>query len=444
MRMIKTLTAILLFSLPFGISAQLNTAKMDSLFDQLNQHQKAMVSVCVMDKGQVSYQRSIGMAEVEHHTPAIPQTLYRIGSISKMFTAVMIMQLVEEKKLKLETPLSTFFPGLPNSQKITIQHLLSHHSGLHNFTSDSDYLSYHQQAISEADMIKRFEKMTPDFKPGEKGEYSNTNYVLLTYIIEKISKDTYANQLQERICKKISLQNTSVFTAPKHDHRIAKSYSFENGQWKREADTDESVPRGAGNIQSTATDLCLFITALFQGKLVSKASLQSMKTLKDGYGLGMFKFPFNEETAYGHTGGIDGFESMLGYFEKDSTCFSIVGNGFNYPMNDIAIGILNIRYNEPYSIPTFQKKMPGTNLSRGPEGVYGNSKVSMKITIRDTGSGLTAQGTDQAAFPLEKVGELDYKFDAAGIKITFVRDATDAISSFHLFQGGMDLLFEKE
>ncbi len=356
----------------------------------------------------------------------------------------MILQLIEEKKLSLDTKLDKFFPTIPNASKITIEQLLSHRTGLQNFTSEEDYMTYHTKAKSDQELIALFEKGKTEFEPSTQHSYSNTNYVLLTFIIEKITKKSYADELRKRICAKANLGDTYVGGKINTEKNEAHSYSFENNSWVTSDETDMSIPRGAGNIVSNTRDLSMFIEALFDGKLISQTSLSNMMDLKDGYGLGMIRLPFGKNWFYGHTGGIDGFESMLAYNQDNKVAFCILGNGYNYPLNDIAIAMLSAYYNKPYSIPSFETKKISIDNAKGFDGVYNNDKIGMKITIKEDGGILTAQATGQSAFPLDKVSELNYKFEAAKIEITFIKENDGGIRSFKLNQGGMDLVFNRE
>ena len=429
--------------LQISLFAQIDTAKFNQLCNALDTHQKGMLSMCVSENGKITYANSIGYADIEKNRKADAHTMYHIGSITKMFTAVMIFQLIDENKVKPDTKLSAFFPSLPNSNSITVSNLMNHRSGLHNFTDDSMYASYMEKPMTEAQLITVFEKQAADFEPDTKASYSNTNYVLLSLIIEKLTGHSYADELQKRICKKANLFETKVATN-QPEPQIARSYAFESGQWNKSTETDMSIPRGAGAIVSTPTDLCHFIEALFAGKLLSEASFNEMKTIKDNYGKGIFQIPFGPKKGYGHTGGIDGFESVLGYFPDDKLAFCILSNGMNYVLNDLSIAVLSLYYKKPYIVPTFEKRILNKEESASLEGMYNSSVASMKITIKMNGDKITAQATGQPSFPLEKVSDLEYKFDAAGVKILFTKDKEGNIPSFNLLQGGMNLVFEKE
>ncbi|HEY3390244.1 MAG TPA: serine hydrolase domain-containing protein, partial [Prolixibacteraceae bacterium] len=206
------LAAILLTVLSFGTihSQNFDKAKLDRLFDVLAQKEKAMGSLTLSKNGNVIYSRAIGYSLVTDASkkPSTSLTKYRVGSISKMFTSTMIFQLIEEGKLKLTTTLDTYFPKLPNANKITISNLLNHRSGIHNFTEDPAYLTWMVQPKTQDEMLAIISKNKVDFQPGEKAAYSNSNFVILGFIIEKITKQSYSINLKQRVTSKIGLSNT--------------------------------------------------------------------------------------------------------------------------------------------------------------------------------------------------------------------------------------------
>lgn len=363
-----------------------------------------------------------------------------------MFTAVMILQMIEEKKLSFDTKLNKFFPTIKNADKINIEYLLNHRSGIENFTNLNQYSLYSSSTHSEEDMIKIFETLGSDFEPGTKFNYSNTNYVLLAYIIEKISNQSYSEQLLNRICSKAKLTDTKVGLVIDTKDNEAESYEYNFGKWELAKETDLSVAIGAGNIVSTSKDLCNFIYSLFNAKLISKEMLAKMKTLQDGYGYGILQFPYYDKSFYGHTGVIDGFQSILGYNEKDELAICILGNGFNYSLNDIAINLLNAYYEKPISIPTFNENANNSNTESTDNtilGKYKNDKLGMEIIIFEEENTLKAQASGQSSFTLTKISEEEYHYEEAGIKIIFIKE-NQKIKGFRLLQGGMGLIFEKK
>lgn len=440
--MIKT---IVITFLTFAISqiglAQTNfdKTKLDNYFNALEQNNKFMGSVAVSKNGEVIYTKSVGFTDVENNVKSTDNSKYRIGSISKTFTAVLILKAVEEKKINLSQTINKWFPTLKNAKKITIEHLLRHRSGIHNFTNDNDYLTWNTQPKTEEKMLEIIAKGGSDFNPDSKAEYSNSNFVLLTYILEKTYGNSYSDLLQEYIAKPIGLSNTYVFGKINPNNNESKSYRFA-GTWKVEPETDFSVPLGAGAIISTPTDLTKFSDALFGGKLLTSESLEIMKTIKDGYGIGLFQIPFYRSVGYGHTGGIDGFSSVYSHFPNDNISYALVSNGTNMSNNDISIAVLSAVYDKPYEIPVFRRYNLNSEDLDKYLGVYSSKQIALKITITKDGNTLIAQGTGQPAFPLEATDEDKFEFDQAGAKFEF--NPTD--KKMILFQGGGRIEFTKE
>jgi len=440
---LRLFTLILLAGLTFTtlFSQNINKPKLDSLFNVLAENNKAMGSVAVSKNGTVLYSRAIGYISISQTDKKVATiaTKYRIGSITKMFTASMIFQLIEEGKINLTTTLDTYFPDIPNASKITISNLLNHRSGIHNFTDDPEYLTYMTQPKTEDEMVKIISKNKVDFEPDAKASYSNSNFVLLGYIIEKITKQPYASNLEKRICSKIGLKDTYVGKKTNLINNEAYSYKFE-GEWKQLPETDMSIPGGAGSIISTPSDLTRFVEGLFSLKLVGQTSLNKMKMMTDGIGMGMFQFPFYGKTAYGHNGEIDGFVCNVAYFPEDSLALSYCTNGMDFSLNDILIGVLSISFNKQYSIPDFKTITLKTEDLDRYLGVYSSTQVPIKITVTKNNTILTAQGEGQPPFNLEATDKDKFKFDPAGVIMEF----NPAKNEMTLKQGGGSFLFTRE
>ena len=435
------LTTVFLLTLSQIGLAQTNfdKTKLDNYFNALEENNKFMGSVTVSKNGEIIYTKTIGLADVENNKKATENSKYRIGSISKTFTAVLILKAVEEKKLSLNQPIDKWFPTIKNAKKITIEHLLRHRSGIYNFTNDKDYLTWNTQPKTEKEMVEIITKGGSDFNPDSKAEYSNSNFVLLTYILEKTFKKSYSDLLQQIIVKPIGLTSTYVFGKINPNNNECKPYRFA-GSWKAENETDFTVPLGAGAITSTPTDLTKFADALFNGKLLSNKSLETMKTIEDSYGIGLFQIPFYKSIGYGHTGGIDGFSSVFSHFPDDNISYALISNGTNINNNDISIAVLSAVYNNPYEIPVFTTfNLTSEDLDKY-LGVYSSKQIPLKITVSKDGNTLIAQATGQSAFPLEATEKDKFKFDQAGAKFEF--NPTD--KKMILFQGGGQIEFTKE
>lgn len=341
------------FFISASYSQTVETTKLDSLFDILQNRGLATGGVAISINRKTVYQRAIGFASVDNNSKVAPDinTKYRIGSISKMFTAVMLFQLIDEKKLSLNDKLSTYFPQLPNANKITLEEMLRHRTGLHDYTKDTNFPEWMDKPKAHEEMLKIIASKGSDFEPGTKADYCNTNYLLLSYIIERIDKIQYGEALEKRITSKIGLKNTYYGKPIDILKNEATSYKYSDSSWSKEKETDVSIHCGAGSIVSTPTDLTVFIQNLFTGRLVSYVSLDRMKTMIEGYGMGMFPFNFDTTEGYGHDGRIEEFYSAVRYYPEKKLAVSYITNGILYPRTDILEGVLKIYFNDDYAVP---------------------------------------------------------------------------------------------
>lgn len=433
------ITSILLLITSICIAQELDTQKLDSLFDLLESHKKFMGSLAVSQNGKTLYQKTIGYVNIEDSIKSNRSTKYRVGSISKMFTASLILKAVEENKLALDDTLDQFYPEIVNADDITIKNLLNHSSGIHDFTRNEDYLDWNQAQQSKDNMLERIAGFESDFEPNSKSEYSNSNFVLLTFILQDLYKKSFSKLLETKIILPLNLKNTAYGQKINTKTNEALSYSF-LGKWNKETETDMSIPQGAGAIISTPEDLNIFITALFNGEIISKNSLELMKSIENGYGLGLFKFPYNDKWSYGHTGGIDGFQSVTSFFPDDQLAISLTGNGINYNKNDILLAVLGSFYEGKFDLPEFTSISLTTEELEKFLGTYSSEQIPPKITITKEDFTLLAQATGQSAFSLEPTSKNTFVFKQAGVKIEF----NSAENEMLLIQGGKEFLFKKE
>ena len=430
----------LIFALTYSLFtvAQDRFTKMDSLLTYLNKNDKFMGSLCIREGENVVFNKAYGFADVEKNIASDRMTKYKIGSVTKTFTAVMIMQLIEEKKLNLQTKLNRFYPKIPNAEKITIYDLLHHRTGIVDYINgDSITAKNIYRFHSKEEMIQKITDYKPLFEPGTKHEYSNSNYNLLGYIIETLSKKSYAENIQTRIVKKANLLNT-YFPQGKIETSVGESYSylFNGTKWEKVEEWENSIAYSAGAIISTPADLTRFMYALFDGKLVKPSSLEQMKEIKEGYGKALMQFPFGERRFYGHTGGIENFRAVVGYYPTEKLGISLIVNGDNFNRNDIMIGVLSIYYKMPFPFPKFNK-IETSELVKF-TGTYSSKELPLKMTISEKNGELLAQATGQSAFPLTFKEEKTFIFAPAGIEMIFGENG------FVLKQGGMSFNFSKE
>jgi len=417
--------SILLFTLALlpAVSGQaLDKAKLDQFFDRLAEKNKAMGSLVVAKDGNVVYNRTIGYSQI---TPAAkkaitPQTRFRIGSITKMFTAVMILQLVDEGKLKLNDTLDKYFASAPNANKITIAHLLSHRSGIHGI---GNMPSLRDKGATPTEHLAMLEKAGPsDFEPGSKFAYTNENYLLLGMLIEKLTGKTYQENLTKRITSKIGLKDTYE-SRSSVDPGKNETYSYRFGRdWDQDAEIHWSLFFGAGSIISTPYDLTKFITGLFDGKLISKRSLALMTTMKDDYGFGIGVEQFGGKTFYGHTGGAQSYGAWLTYMPEEKLALAYATNAKLYPVKNIVSGVLDIYWNMPFEVPTFATLEIGPEVLDRYVGTYSAAGVPVTFTFTREGTTLFVQLPTGAPLRLEATAENKFQIDPPGIFFEFDAD----------------------
>lgn len=430
---------IFLFCLLFSsvIFSQERFEKIDEYLNYLYNNDKFMGSLCIREGENVVFNKAYGYADVDKKIEADRLTKYKIGSITKTFTAVMVLQLIEEKKLRLETKLSKYFPKVAKADSISISDLLYQRTGIPDYINHDSLTQAELNAPSIKEAIyTKIEKYESRFSPGSKFEYSNSNYYLLGGIIEKVTKKSFAENLQERIVKKADLKNTYYKTSTT-DASVKESYSYTfNEKWEATPEWKNETAFSAGAIISNPADLTRFMQNLFTEKLITKKSLDIMTDLKDGYGAGLLQAPFGDRKFYTHTGGIENFRSVVGYNVSENLGIGLIVNGDNYNRNDIMIGVLSIYYKLPFPFPSFEKL--DSELITKYSGTYASAEIPIKLTIFEKNGDLMAQGTNQPAFPLTLKDKKTFIFATAGIEIDFEEN------SLILKQGGMKINFSKE
>jgi len=435
----KKILLLFLFGLSSVFAQTDKFQKIDSLLNFLYTNNKFMGSLSILEKDKIVFSKAYGLAELSSGKKLDPATKLKIGSITKTFTATMIMQLVDEKKLSLDTKLSQFYPKVANADKITIAMLLHHRTGIPDYLNDDPTVAqYIYIENKKADLLKRIEGYTSAFEPDSQFRYSNSNYNLLGYIVEDITKKSFAENLNARIVKKLGLKNTLLPPKIEPSQNEGYSFTFNGSVWEQTPEWHNSLAFAAGAIASTPDDLNLFLSGLFNGKLVSAASLAEMKTIKDGYGKGLIIAPFEERKFYGHTGGIENFRAAAGYNIEEKTGFAILVNGDNFNRNDIMIGVLSLFYGKDYQFPDVKGFAVSETLRAKYVGTYSSKSVPIKITIAENNGQLTAQATGQSAFPLTAISETEFVFETAGIQLIF------SDQKMALKQGGMEFEFTKE
>ena len=385
-------------------------------------------NLSLFQNGNQIYNNSTGFKDRKNEAPIDEQTRFRIGSISKIFTAVMIMQLIEENKLNLESRLSEFIPRVKLSDQITIEQLLSHKSGTFNYTELKDYYNFHQDSLTLDEIVDKFNVKRRKFKPGKKYEYSNSNYILLTLILEQIEQDNYGSILKKKILEPYQLNNTYCCNN-RHLDDDAKSYYFVKNNWIDAENSNLEIASGAGGITSNGHDVNRFLSLLFSNKILSKESVDLMKlnTLNFEYGLGLDPIPFFNIIGLGHDGRIDAFLSYSYYFEQGNLSLTYLSNIYRNDINNLLIRILSNYYKLDYSdISSYEKYEITPNDLKSFSGNYIKRKLlsSAKIEIIAKENNtlrirVFGNGIDEMEFGMHAISKNKFSSEILGIEVIF-------------------------
>lgn len=453
----------IIFSVSMAINAQEKTKadKLDSLFTKNYEDKIFNGNVLIAEKGKIIFQKSFGVADYETKRLLNNATIFELASVSKQFTAMGIVLLEKQGKLKYDEPISKFIPELSFYKNITVRNLLNHTGGL------QDYIGLFQKNWDKSkfatnkDIVTEFAKYKPEinFQPNEKYEYSNTGYALLGYIIEKASGKTFGDYLEANIFKPLGMKNTFVYRSrfqPKVVENYAKGF-IENdfglivspdalGKSFLSYYLDGIV--GDGMVNSTTEDLLKWDRSLYTDKLVNekyKAIIFQGVKLNDGkmtdYGFG---WQIAEKKEYGkiaaHSGGWAGYTTYIERnLSKDQTIIILQ----NIDTSKTEIPVQNARKilnNEKIFVTTLKKGVYSDKELDQFLGIYGAENYPMKITISKDGENLYGQATGQGRFPLQAFENNVFTFDDAGIKFIFNTEKKEMLYT----QGKIKFLLKKE
>jgi len=302
--------------------------------------------------------KGYGLADREHGVPCGPETKYRLGSLTKQFTAMLVMQLQELGKLSTDDMLSKYIPDYPNGDKITVHNLLTHTSGVPNFTSFPDYADTMMIPASLEELIARFKDKPLDFQPGEKFSYSNSGYILLSYIVEKTGGKRIEELLREMILDPLGMKNTGCdHNADILPHR-ARGYAVAGpGKVVNAPYIDMSIPSGAGAMYSTVGDLLIWDRALYTDRLISKSSREKMFTpFLNGYAYG-WAISETGRKKIAHGGGINGFMTYIERFVDDDVLIVSLCNIESPYVSKVRRALPAIVFGERYEPIAIRKAM---------------------------------------------------------------------------------------
>ncbi|HWL15043.1 MAG TPA: serine hydrolase [Opitutus sp.] len=416
-----------------------DVARMTRLVEARADGDRFMGSVLVTRAGRTVFERSVGFADAEWHVPNSADTRFRIGSITKQFTAAAVLLLQEEGKLQLSDPVSRHVPGAPASwHDITLYQLLTHTAGLPSVTELPEYPQRKLSPATPLQIVDLIRELPLDFPPGEKFHYSNSGYIVLGAVIEQASGRSYETFLRERVLQPLGLENTGVDRNDAILPRRAAGYAHDaQGQLIHAPYIDMSLPHAAGSFYSSTHDLARWCDSLFGGKLLSPASLEKMISphLSD-YALGLGVKTEGGRRVIQHGGGIEGFNSYLAFYPDPQLVVVVLANVNGPAAAELAGELAAVALGDPAAFPAERPVavLPSSGLA-GYVGVY---RLTDKVTIavRQRDDHLTVQLSGQAEFPLFPESGTKFFLKVVDAQIEFSRDANGRVAQLTLHQNG--------
>ncbi|MCB1049393.1 MAG: serine hydrolase [Acidobacteria bacterium] len=399
------------------------------------------LSVLVARGDSVLLNEGLGLANRNAQRPIRPDTQFRIGSLTKQFTAVAILQLVEAGKLQLTDALETFFPGFPSGNEITVHHLLAHTSGLINYTDDLDFEDMVTQNISAPELIERIKSKPLQFEPGQRFAYCNSGYFLLGAILEKVSGESYADYLANHLFKPLGMASTFAWPKQGDPSKTAMGYAWNEpnsyvvpGMVEPAPVWDLAWAGGAGNMVSTTGDLLQWYRGLRDNTLLKKETLAKAWTPypsesdpNNAYGYGWFISRQQGLTCIEHTGGLAGFLTYAGYWPQADLTVVVLTNALPGPpeLNPAPLG-QRLAAMYQYAHLPWQDPAPKPEKTHSSEelqeyvGRFDYGTAVMVFSVED--GQLYAQLTRQPRFPIYAVGKDRFAWKVVKAEVQFVRN----------------------
>lgn len=418
-------------------------------------------SVLVAYGGEILLSKGYGMANLEHSIPNAPLTKFRIGSVTKQFTAAAILKLQEQNLLDVNNSVATYIPDYPNGGKITIHQLLTHTSGIPNYTNFDDFESKKTIKMELDELIAYFSHRPLEFPSGEKFNYSNSGYVVLTKIIETVSNQSYADYLQEYIFTPLGMNDSGYDRHETILQNRASGYVSMGEEYKNAQLIDMSLPSGAGALYSTVEDLYKWDCSLNTDIVLNKLSRDAMfspqiKVIEDEneqvhYGYGWLLDTIHDRHRISHNGGIDGFSSHFSRFPNEQITIVVLSNLVTSPVEKIGRDLTAIILGESYELP---KKREAIDLD---PAIYENYVGQYKFEPSESQSKvnditLTVTTQSQRIFiqwfggpVIEIFPESPTKFfrKIVDAQLTFVTDNDGKASQLIFHQNGRDMVLNR-
>ena len=441
----KYLILFYIVSSALSAIAQSVPPKIDTLLTAFEKQEAFTGSVLVARGGTVLFEKGYGYKNKKENTWNDSNTVFQIGSITKQFTSAIILQLEEKNRLSLQDKLSKYIPDYPNGDQITIEHLLTHTSGVYNYTNDTAFMRRSAfTPISRDSLIATFKNKPLDFHPGAQFNYSNSGYILLGYIIEKVTGKSYFQVVRENIFRPLHMDHTGFdFSGLVSADKAIGYRPSETGE--PAPIVDSSVSFAAGAIYTTLGDLYKWDRALYTGNIISPASLQKAFTPHLAkYGYGWTIDSVHGKRVVEHGGGIPGFVSYIWRVPEDQTCIVVLDN---HPSpagpEQIAREINALLDGKEYRIPHPRTAIHlDTTLLRQYVGEYQLAQGFILTISLENGS-LMSQATGQGKAELFAEKENFFFQKVVDVQLEFIKGPDNKVEKLIIHQNGRPVTANK-
>jgi D-alanyl-D-alanine carboxypeptidase len=424
--------------------------QMDALLATAYKADAPGAAVIVVKDGKPLLRKGYGMANLELGVPIRPYMVFRIGSMTKQFTTVAILMLVQQHKVALDDDVTKYLPSYPTQgQKITIENLLTHTSGIKNYTDIPSWLTMWRKDFTVPELVDLFKNEPMDFDPGQKWSYSNSGYILLGAIIEKASGQSYANFIRTRIFEPLGMKHSYYDSdIPIIPGRVS-GYERSDKGFVNADYLSMTQPYAAGSLLSSVDDLALWDAALYTDKLVPQVLLKKAWTayqLQDGYstgyGYGWSIWTYQGHRTIEHNGGINGFASDGLRMPDDHVYVAVLSNcpGLEPGPDNLALKLAALAIGEPRHDPAVIKLDP--SLYDRYVGTYQLS-ASLQLIVKREGAHLFLLMADRPDRELYPSSETEFFLHDAFSHFTFVRSAAGEATAMIVHQKGLDTKADK-
>lgn len=404
-------------------------------------------SILIAKDGQMIVAKGFGLADVTANTPIYGDTKFRIGSVTKQFTAASILLLQEDGKLNVDDPFCNYMESCPEAWKpVTIRNLATMASGITSFTSLPSFGELRKKDMKPAESIGLVKDLPLKAKPGEVFEYSNTNYIILGMIIEKVSGKTYEQFLTERILKPLDLKNTGYDHGKERLKLSALGYSLKEDAVVPAEVASMMVPFSAGALYSTTGDLYKWNVALHGGKVYKKPETLALMltSAKNDYAFGLnVRTDAKGRKRISHGGGIEGFLSEAAYYPNEKLFMAVLVNNDRVPASDVIRTLTAIYDGDKYTLPKkrIEVKVDAAILDKY-VGEYELSPT-MKFKFTREANGLVLEPTGQSKAQVYAESETDFFLKVVEASFKFLQDASGNVTGIEFTQAGRTSTLKK-